>query len=62
MVKEEICETSGLLILLIPRLDQSNGYMKRKLRAWRFQKCIAIVGADTALASAGPQTTPYHGG
>ena len=36
--------------------------LKRKLRAWRIQKCIALVGADIALTSAGPQTTPCHGG
>ena len=35
--------------------------LKRKLRAWRVQKCIALVGADIALTSAGPQTTPCHG-
>ena len=27
-----------------------------------FEKCIALVGADIALTSAGPQTTPCHGG
>ena len=35
-------------------------YMKRKLQAWRVQKCIALVGADTVHTSAGPQTTPCH--
>ena len=57
----EICGTSGLPILMVARLHQSNGYMKRKLRAWRVQKCIALVGADTVLTSAGPQTTRFHG-
>ena len=47
---------------MVPRLHQCNGYIKRKLRAWRVQKCNALVGADIALTSAGPQTTPYHGG
>ena len=47
---------------MVPRLHQCNGYIKRKLRAWRVQKCIALVGADVALTSAGPQTTPCHGG
>ena len=28
----------------------------------RVQKCIAIVGADTVLTSAGPETNPFHGG
>ena len=58
----EICETSGLPIPMVPRLHQSNGYMKRKLRAWRISKCIALAGADTVLTSMGPQTTPCHGG
>ena len=59
---KEICETSGLPIPMVPRLNRSNGYIKRKLRALRVQKCIALVGVDVALTSAGPQTTPCHGG
>ena len=58
----EICRTSGLPILMVPRLHQSNGNVKRKLRAWRVQTCIAQVGAHTVLSSAGPQITPFHGG
>ena len=60
--KEEICETSGLPNPMVPHLHQCNGCIKRKLRKWRVQKCIALVGADTVLTSAGPQTTPCHGG
>ena len=59
---KEICEISGLPIPRVPCLHQCNGYSKRKVRAWRVQKCIALVGADIALTSAGPQTTPCHGG
>ena len=59
---EEICETSGLPNPMVPRLHQCNGYIKRKLPAWRVQKCIALVGADTVVTSAGPQTTPCHEG
>ena len=59
---EEICETSGLPNPMVPRLHQCNGYIKRKLPAWRVHKCIALVGADTVLTSSGPQTTPCHGG
>ena len=47
---------------MVPRLHQCNGYIKRKLRAMRGQKCISLVGADIALTSAGPQTTPCHVG
>ena len=58
----EICETSGIPIPMVSRLHQSNGYIKRKLRVCRAQKCIVLVGAETVLTSAGPQTTPFHGG
>ena len=58
----EICGTSGLPIPMVLHLHQSIGHMKRKLRAWRVQKCISLVVADTVLTSAGPQTTPCHGG
>ena len=57
----EICATSALPIYRISRLHQSNGYIKRRLRAWRVQKCIALVGADTVLTSWGPETTPFQG-
>ena len=60
--KMEICGTSGLPIPMVERLRQSNGYMKRKLRAWRVQKCIALVGADTVLTSSWPKTTPFYWG
>ena len=39
--RKEICEISGLPIPMVLRLDQSNGYIKRKLRAWRVQKFIS---------------------
>ena len=60
--REEITETSGLPNPMVPCLHQCNVYIKRKLREWRVQKCIALVGADTVLTSAGPRTTPCHGG
>ena len=61
-LRMEICEISGLLIPMVPHLHQSNGYIKRKLRVWRAQNCIALVCAETVLTSAGPQITPFHGG
>ena len=60
--REEICETSGLPNPMVPCLHQCNGYIKRNLPAWRVQKCIALVDADTVLTSSGPQTTPCLGG
>ena len=59
---KEICEISSLPIHMVPRLHLYNVYIKRKLRAWRVQKCIAQVGADTVLTNAGPQTITCHGG
>ena len=59
---KEICEISGLPIPIVPHLHQSNVYLIRKLRAWRVQKCIALVGADAVVTSAVPQTTLCHGG
>ena len=58
----ETCDSSSLLIPMVPHLHQDNGYMKRKLRVWRAQKCIALVCAETVLTSAAPKTTLFHGG
>ena len=45
-------------IAMVPCLHQGNIYNKRKLRAWRDQKCISLVGAITPLFCAGRQNTP----
>ena len=58
----EKCENTGLQLSIVPRLHQSNGYIKWRLRAWRVQKCNASDSGDAALTSAGSQTTPFHGG
>ena len=58
----EICEISALPIPMVPRLHQSNGFMKRKLRAWRVQKCIVLIGADTVLITACPKVPRFLGG
>ena len=58
----KICETSYTPIPIVPRLHQRNGDIKGKLRVWRAQKCIALVGAENTLTSAGPKNTPLHGG
>ena len=57
-----ICENLAIPIPMVPRLHQSNGYIKRKLRAWSVQKCNALVRVDTVLTTAWKQTTPFHGG
>ena len=58
----EICETSGFAVPMVPRSHQRNCYIERKLHVWRAQKCNALVGAETVLTSAGPQTNPFHRG
>ena len=46
---------------MVPCLHQGNIYTKRKLRVWRDQKCIPLVGEITPLTSAGCQNTPSRG-
>ena len=46
---------------MVPCLHQGNIYRKRKLRVWRDQKCIPLVGAITSLTSAGRQNTRFRG-
>ena len=46
---------------MVQCLHQNKIYMKRKLRVWRPQKCIPIVGTKTPLTCTGCQTTPYQG-
>ena len=46
---------------MVPCLHQRNIYTKRKLRVWRAQECIPLVGAITALTYAGRQNTPSRG-
>ena len=58
----EICGNSGLPIVMVPCLHQSNVCIKRKLWVWRDQKYIPLVGAKTVLTCTGLQTTSFHGG
>ena len=48
-------------IAMVPCLHQGNIYTKRKLRVWRDQKCISLVGPKTMLTCAGRQNTPSRG-
>ena len=47
---------------MVPCLHQGNIYTKRKLRVWRDQKCIPLVGAIIPLTCAGRQNTRLEGG
>ena len=58
----EIWEISRVRIPIVPCLHQSNCYIKRYLRVWIAKKCNALVGAESVLTSAGPQTNLFHGG
>ena len=46
---------------MVPCLHQGNIYTKRKLRVWRDQKCIPLVGAKTSRNFAGRHNTPSRG-
>ena len=46
---------------MVPCFHQGNIYTKRKLRVWRDQKCIPLVGAITPLNCAGRHNTPSRG-
>ena len=48
-------------IAVVPCLHQGNINTKRKLREWRDQKCIPLVGAITPLTCEGRQNTPSRG-
>ena len=48
-------------IATVPCFHYGNIYTKRKLRAWRDQKCIPLVGAITPLTFVGRQNTPSRG-
>ena len=59
-LRMEICEISCTPIPMVPRSHQNNGYIKGKLRVWRAQKCVALVGAENPLTSSGPKNIPLH--
>ena len=46
---------------MVPCLHQESIYTKRKLRVWRDQKCIPLVGVITPLNCAGRHNTPSRG-
>ena len=48
-------------ISMVPCLHKGNTYTKRKLRVWRNQKCIPLVGAITSLNYAGRKNIPSRG-
>ena len=47
---------------MVPYLELGNIYTKRKLRVWRDQKLIPLVGGITPLTCAGRKSTPSRGG
>ena len=59
--RTEPCVNWGGPITMVTCLHKGNIYIKRKIRVWRDQKCIRLVGANTPLTCAGRQTTPSQG-
>ena len=59
--RTETCLNWDRPIAMVPCLYQGNISTKRKLREWRDQKCIPLVGAKTPLTCAGRQNTPSQG-
>ena len=59
--RTESCVNWDAPSAMIPCFHQGNIYTKRKLRSWRDQKCIPLVGAMTPLTCAGRQNTPSRG-
>ena len=59
--RTETCLNWDGPIAMVPCLHQGNIYTKRKLRAWRDQKCIPLVSATTPLICAGCQNTLSRG-
>ena len=59
--RTESCVNWDGPIAMVPCLHQGNIYTKRKLRAWRDQKCIPLIGAIIPLICAGRQSTPSRG-
>ena len=60
--RTETCINWDGTIAMVPCLHQGNVHIPRKLRVWREQKCIPLVGAETRLTCVGQQTTSSHGG
>ena len=59
--RTESCVNCDGPISMVPCFHQGNIYTKRKLRVWRDQKCIPLVGAMTPLTCAGRHNTPSRG-
>ena len=57
---ESLVEWDGPMPM-VPCLHIGNTYTKRKLRVWRDQKCIPLVGVITILTCEGRQNTPSRG-
>ena len=48
-------------LTMVPCLHQGNIYTKMKLRVWKDQKCIPLVGVITPLTCASRHNTPSLG-
>ena len=59
--RKESCINWDGHMAMVPCLNQGNIYKKRKLRVWRDQKCIPLLGAITPLTCVGGENTQSRG-
>ena len=59
--RKESCVNWDGPIAMVPCLHQAHFFTKRKLRVWRDQKCIPLVGANAILTCVGREITPSQG-
>ena len=59
--RESLVNRDGAMAM-VSCFHQGHIYTKGKLRGWRDQKCIRLVGAITPLNCEGRQSTPSRGG
>ena len=60
-LRMETCVNRGGPIAMVPCLHRDNIYIKKKLRVWKDQRCVSLVGAKTPLTCGGRQTTLSQG-
>ena len=59
--RTETCVKWGGHTAMVPCLHLGNVHIKRKVRVWRDQKCIPLVGANIPCSCVGHQTIPTQG-
>ena len=60
-LRTETCINFCGPITMVPCLHQGNIYIKRKIRVWRDQKCIPLIGVKIPVTCVGRGTTTSQG-